>query len=230
MEIKPIYLVLAGGAALFLLKGNSGTSIISPGTTTPVNPGNTTGLTDQQIITSVPYDGGGGVNYLTKIYPAMLRLRPDVGNPNYRLTDAEAQQYMNNYLTLRQALPTWNNFPDILDRARSHWKQYGVSQKLTFLPISPTDGTAYVPPPTPVKSSGGGFFGKLLKVVTSVIPAILGTETAADLSAEEQAMLIEGSGVAIEVLNIFIENGDSQQQFEAMAASDKVQDVLTQII
>src|SRR5579862_9280055 len=100
----------------------AGTAVNSSGI--PVSP---TGVWNQQW-------------YLTYQYPAMAALDPNILNPNYVMSDAEAQQYINNYYDLSpqflNAAPAyWGTTP--LNRARYHWRSFGAPEKRTFLPLVP---------------------------------------------------------------------------------------------
>lgn len=78
-------------------------------------------------------------------YPAHQLVNPNISVSSYQMTDAEAQQYLNNYLDLKQ----WANTPGIKDNkdhtfasplaaARWHWNTYQPGEQRTFLPMMPT--------------------------------------------------------------------------------------------
>lgn len=78
-------------------------------------------------------------------YPAHVAVNPNISVSAYQMTDAEANQYLNNYLDIKQ----WANTPGIKDNkdhtftsplaaARWHWNTYQPGEQRTFLPMMPT--------------------------------------------------------------------------------------------
>lgn len=155
--------------------------------------------------------------YLTYQYPAILQMYPNVGNPNYKMSDSEAAQYISNYLDLQQVWADQNNFKGgwdnahtLPDFARSHFKKYGIPEKRTFTPLVPSRSIAYVAPP---KTENGGFFtsignfiSKGANVVTSVIPyvaAFAGTNDQITLSPTDKEILLNGGGIMINIFDLY---------------------------
>lgn len=138
-------------------------------------------------------------------YPAMLAANPNVGNPNYRLTDAEANQYLQNYLDLAQGLQLEaTNGMTIQDAARRHWTNHGVAEKRTFLPLMPQDKTPFVPPPANNNASSGSWITSALGIATSVV-GLLGPGDVT-LNQREAEVLINGGAILKNILPLFSED------------------------
>jgi hypothetical protein len=168
--------------------------------------------------------------YLTYQYPAMLAANPNIGNPNYQLTSADAAQYLANYLELQQWLPTVvpsSRFSSQLQALQWHWTTWGVPSKWTFLPLVPPKRDAYVAAPVnsnavPVAgssakvtvnptaaaaSSGGNWVSAALPVVTTLI-GLLGPGDN-QLNNDDVAVLFNGGGVIKEMLPLFYNDSRS---------------------
>lgn len=162
-----------------------------------------------------------GDNYEKIIYPAMLAYNPNVGNPNYTLTEAEARTYWNNYRDLREGGVNWFN-GDHIAAARDHWHTNGVPEKRTFLPLNPPTTAPYIGPPvTPNSSGGGSFWSKALGVATSVLDIILGDQSDARLN-DREVELIANSGVVIKQILPFYYNADLELAGRIDAKLDQV--------
>lgn len=213
-------MMLYGGVAvaafLLLNKSKNTTPILKTNTGTSITP--TSPVSNTVTPTGTYSDPNANVliskeSGLTNAqYAAMLAQNPNIANPNYRLTDAEATQYLNNYLDLRQELPNWVKSGHIgsgtlLDAAREHWKEFGAVVKMTFLPMNPPSARAYEPPPpqpatAATKTSGGGFWstiGKGLGVATSIV-GLFGDEK---LNDKELEILTTGSAILNDILPMF---------------------------
>lgn len=76
-------------------------------------------------------------------YPAHVAANPNISISAYQLTDAQAQQYLNNYTDVNG----WANnspansqgvkFTSPLNAARWHWNTYQPGEQRTFLPMMP---------------------------------------------------------------------------------------------
>lgn len=172
--------------------------------------------------------------YLAYQYPAMLAANPNVGNPNYTLTQAEASQYLANYLDLQQFFqnnaPGFNGVPksDVLASLQYHWKVFGVPEQRTFLPLMPQSNVPYVYPPVPAKPvSSGGFLsvlGDIAKIAAPVV-AILGIDDRR-LNAQEVEVLVSGSAIIKNILPFYL-NSDKQL---VTLIDNKVNELLTQYV
>lgn len=147
-----------------------------------------------------------GDNYEKIIYPAMLAANPNIGNPNYTLTDGEAQTYWNNYRDLREGAVNWFNGNHIL-AARDHWHTNGVPEKRTFMPLNPPTIAPYIGPPVSPKSGGSSFWSGVLGVATSVLDVVLGDGQDIRLS-DREVELIANSGAVIKQILPFYYNAD----------------------
>lgn len=196
---------------------NTGSTVPKPGTVL-TNPGQTN-VGGYNI--SIP----NGVDPNARIYPAggtfantitygqyavAQQLNPNNGNPNYTLTDSEAQQYLQNYLDLQQGLPAWvGHVPGINtlnDAARDHWKKYGAAEKRIFTVLTPPSTVAFIPaPPNPntSTSSGGGksWISSALGIAGSII-SLFGADDPI-LNDYEAEILITGSAILSDILPMF---------------------------
>lgn len=180
-----LYVALAGVGAYFLLSGSGSpvTAALSTAQSAAANLLNPSASPSVPAAQSYPWLISNApaippvfddIYYLTYIRPAMIAANPNVDNPNYQLTPTDQDNYMNNYLDLRQALPTWlgKTFPGnqkittLPQAIQRHWNIYGIPDQRTFLPLPWSTTANYVPPPVNTKSSGNGLFGTLLKVAT----------------------------------------------------------------
>jgi hypothetical protein len=235
-QISPLVIV-GGAAALYFLFGNSGSS--TPGTTSvnPITnalaqllPGSTT--TTQQIPTTYGINsgirGGDGSYFTCANYAQLLAVNPNLGNPNYVMTDTENGQYLANYLNLQQALPYWvgqkaidgTHPANILQAAQVHWRNYGCAAKMIFLPLEPPSGANYVPPPSAKKSSGSGILGTILKSVTIVAGAALtvaSAGTAAPLIAAGTSVALTAESAIHGVSDTLLNDSEVQLLFQGAA-------------
>lgn len=205
-----IGLAAAGGLFLFMNKGTAapGTSILSTGGSYPylILPGHP----------AVP-SAWNYQYYLQWIYPAMIAANPNVANPNYQLSQAELNQYLQNYSDLRGWLPTAvpHLFPNQNAALQFHWAHSGPTESRTFLPFLPTTTAPYTPPPANPNSSGGTpWYTTALSVAGSLIAlagrddfqdAIQSTEllAAPRLNDWECEVLISGSAIGLEILPFY---------------------------
>ena len=156
--------------------------------------------------------------YLTYQYPAILAANPNVGNPNYRLTDAEANQYLANYLDLQQAWadpgnhnnPGWDRANTAQDFARSHWRQWAIPDKRTFTLLVPSSTTNYNDPHT---ASNSGFFtsiGNFIKNNSGAIiqyapkvAALAGVNDTPTLNPRDRDTILNGSGIVLSIYEAY---------------------------
>lgn len=140
---------------------------------------------------------------------------PNLLNPNYQLTPTQLQNYYNNYLELRQAMPDWlKENPayggDLNKALQDHWRQYGCSFHWTFYPLTVPDKTVYVPPPSP-PDSGGSWLSSALKIAGSVVALVAGPNTNKDnippLTMGDMSILQNGSIVAMDIVPMFVDTG-----------------------
>lgn len=236
-SISPV-LLLGGAAAAYLLTrpatpgGNPVTNLVQsliPGSTTATQPMPTNVGVNTGQINSVR-----GV--LIANYAQLAQANPNLLNPNYQLTAAEAQQYYNNYPDLQtwfQTAAINKKFKGSIQAAmQNHWTNYGCAEKRIFIPLQPPSTIPYTPPPPNPKSSGSGILGSLLKVATVVAGGVVEIATAgaatplvaagtgALLSAEGQihgpsdilndaevAVLFQGAAILYDILP-FYASGD----------------------
>ncbi len=186
--MKQNEMLMLGGAGLvaYLLLGNktkstpSASTLLSSGSNGSTGPGSYTVDATHPPLT---FD----VNYYEKYqYPLLTQQNPNLLNPNYQLSQAEADQYLNNYTHLKQALPQWvpSLAPNLLEAVRRHWRLYGPQNKYSFMPFRPTDDVPYTPPPPAPNSSGSGWISDVLGIATSVV-ALLGVSDEAVLNDGE---------------------------------------------
>src|SRR5882724_4506833 len=203
MKTKEI-LLYGGGALLayeFFLKPKTtapGTTSVNP-ISTIFNPSPTTSPTGALIGINSGIKGGNGSFYTISNYNQLLAANPNLGNPNYQLTDAERTQYLNNYLDLQQGLPSWvgRKQPDgiipanIQQAAQEHWHFFGCAEKRIFLPMQPPSTGAYQPPPPNAGStSSGGSGSSWISVAGSVAVALVGLLGEADKLNDADCQLI----------------------------------------
>jgi hypothetical protein len=146
--------------------------------------------------------------YLTYQYPAMVAANPNITNPNYQMTAAEAQQYYNNYTQIQQWSATVipKPFPTLQAACQYHWKTYGVAQQMSFMPFTPPDIQGWTPPPANANTSGSSsVLSTALKVAATAAPyaAILlgvGAPPQNQLNDADVEILINGGGIALDIL------------------------------
>jgi hypothetical protein len=191
-KINPL-LIVGGGIAAYLLyeqyiKGQT-PAVTAPAVTTfnpvvPVTNAETQSVTAAEAGTTQVYGvnsgvkGGNGSFYTCANYDQLLALNPNLGNPNYVMTQAEANTYLSNYLDLQQALPTWVgqdtygfHVNTIYDAVTLHWKDYGCAEKRIFYPLVPPSNNNYIPPPP--KAASTSIWGTIAKVATIAAGGIL---------------------------------------------------------
>lgn len=227
-----LYVGLAG-AAYLLLKPKTTTPVLtssgypvvkSPGTSM-TNPGQTSANVPAGVDPNALISSTSGLTYGQ--YAAAQAQNSNIGNPNYNLTDAEAQQYMNNYIDLQQALPYWQKahvYNTAVEAGRGHWKSNGAAEKRSFLPMTENTAHIYVPAPENSNTSGSGggksFISSALGIAGSII-SLFGTVVPV-LSDYEAEVLITGSAIAKDILPMF------RNSHLYPAASDRMNDLLTQ--
>jgi hypothetical protein len=219
--MKSNTLLIAGGAvaAYFLF--------IKPKTTAVTTlPGGTTLPPGSPIPTTYGINGGySGPNAaVVSNYAQILAANPNIGNPNYQLTPAEAQQYAANYADISQGVATW---PGGLSQAnlQKHWSLYGCAQRRIFLPLQPPSTANFIPPVNNPNSSGGSssWVGSAIGTIGSIALAILGT-SGEKLNNAECQLLITGGLVIKDILPMYAQNNP---QYVDMATA-KLNDLLTQ--
>lgn len=149
--------------------------------------------------------------YLASIYPAMKIQDPNILNPSYTLTAAEAQQYYNNYSDLQQWFKQMGSTHvpgcatgDLTCTMQYHWKLYGVPEQRTFLPLVPPDGiSVYVPPPSNKSSSGGSSTISSIISVVGTVAALFGVDRLNDKDLE---IIFTGSALAKQILPLYNNN------------------------
>lgn len=220
-----LLLASVGAAGLYFLSSST------PGVTSPVSAplaasGNT-GYPYPILPGAPPIPATWNLSYyLTYEYPAMLAANPNIGNPNYQLTQAEANQYFNNYLELQQWEVTVvpKPFANLLIAMQYHWHTYGVAQQYSFTPFLPTKNVNWTPPPVNKNASGSStqsWIGTALSIATTVA-AILSPPPV--LNHAEAEVLINGSAIGLNILPMFYEATNGY----ASAAMGKMEDLLTQ--
>lgn len=190
--MKTMDYVLLGGGALLILP-----SLLKTTGTNPAGSLTTSNAPAAPAVFSTAY-------YLQYQYPAMLAANPNIGNPSYTLTPAEANQYLSNYLDIAQWAGTVvpKQFPTTQAAAQYHWKTYGVAEKRTFLPLIPQDRSTYTPAQSNGNTSGGGdWVGEALQIAGTVA-AFFGT-TDLLLNNKEAEVVITGSAVAMGILPFY---------------------------
>lgn len=168
--------------------------------------------------------GGSGSFYTVANYQQLLQANPNLGNPNYQLTQAERNQYIANYSDLQTGIATW---PGGITPAnvQRHWNVYGVPEQRIFLPLQPPSTAAWIAPPSnPASSGGSSTFSSILGVATTVLGLILGPSKDEKLNDKDLELLFTGAYVIYEILPLYAESDPAL----TMAIKDKLTDVLTQ--
>lgn len=161
--------------------------------------------------------------YQQWIYPAMLQQNPNVGNSNYTLSQAELNQYLQNYSDLRGAIPSMvpHPFPNQNAFLQDHWKHNAVAEQRSFLPFLPTTTAPYTPPPANPNTSGGGSFWSTAGQIAMAVVAIAGPGDPL-LNDYEAEILICGGYTAKQILPFYYKDQT------ALAAESKLDELLTQ--
>lgn len=216
-----ILIIGAAAAAVFVLPklmGSSGSSILPSSTSsTSAQPGATTSvpgvvqaygtyvlqgappppsqwLAGSWPTISKPY-------YLQYEYPAHQKINPNIVNSGYTMTDAEAQQYLNNYADINQ----WANstaanggvhqWGSALNAAKKHWQTFQPAEQRTFLPLVPPFTGVWVPPVsnpnTSTSSSGSSWVSTALTIGTTLV-GLLGPNDAAFTDADLEIIATGG--------------------------------------
>lgn len=210
-----LYIGAAGVAAYFLLKGgNSPQSLLTPGyAPTYVPPGTAAPVTSPTAYpTNYGINGGYVGNSAANVanYAQLVAANPNLANSNYQLSSLDAQQYLNNYADLQTGLAAQSGgaSPQNIQR---HWSTYGVPERRIFLPLVGPSGAPYHAPPTPPKSSGGGFFSifpSILGAAAKILPAVLGPNDIV-ISPVDAEILLTG-GYFVKNILPFYRNVDKQ--------------------
>ena len=207
-------MVGAAGIGLFLLTRKSPATTLS--TTTSVA---TAGAPPAPTSYNQAY-------YLQYQYPAMVAQDPNITNPNYTLTQAQANQYLQNYLELQQWITTVvpKPFATQLAALQYHWKTYGVALKYTYLPLIPPKNANWTPPPANANSSGSSStFSTILGAATSII-ALLGDKQR--LNDADLELLFNGCAVAKNIVPLYMK-ADPRM---SVLINQKMDEVLTDYI
>lgn len=207
--VSPLLIAGIGVGALYLLSSNSNplASIIPTGNSASIIPGGTT-TTQTQL-----YGVNNGTGVVSN-YAQLVVADPNLGNPNYQMTDNEVAQYLANYLDLQQGLPSWIGHkqhngvtPKTLQQAAQvHWTTFGCAEKRIFLPLQPPSNKPYVPPPKNAKSSGSGssWIGPTISAVGTIVASLLGPgEPDPVLNDGELQVLFTGGKVLKDILPMF---------------------------
>lgn len=235
-----LYVGLGLGGYLLLTGGLSSLTSIIPGTTAATTPGagavsagvpNVVQLGGTYVLSGSPAPPSSfptGLwqtvknGYYTQYeYPAHLLVNPNVGQSSYTLTDAEATQYLNNYLDVKQFAQSATSvkaYGSALAAAKYHWHTYQPGEQRTFLPMMPTfTGTfssvqiaAGINPNAPAQSSSGGssWVGTALSIAGSVI-ALLGPNDA-QLNKGEVMVLATSGAVLKQILPYYYNTDQSK--------------------
>lgn len=224
--MKTNEMLMIGGAAVaaYLLLNKSG-GITAPtgintgtGTSSILNPGGTTAIAGkvpvQQVLPGIvstatvptPPTNFDQTYFLTYVYPIAIASNPNLTNPNYQLSPTELNQYAANYLTIRQGVATWtSNGGNLNLNLQSHWRQYGVAQKLIFIPFLPTNTTPYVPPVSTSTTSGSGSsFGSILGDIgkgVALVSALAGVSD--DVTPLELQVIATGAVIAKDLIPMY---------------------------
>lgn len=167
-----------------------------------------------------------GDNYEKIIYPAMVRANPNIANPNYTLTPAEANQYLNNYLDIKQGTINWFN-GDHTKAAQEHWHTNGVPEKRTFLPLNPPSVIPYSGPPVGDAGGGGNFLSGALKVITSIADIIVGDQNQVQPTQGDIDVIVNSAAVLKALLPYFYNTPDGKK---ALAIEDKMTELLNKYV
>jgi hypothetical protein len=193
MDTKTLMLLGGGGVALYLLTNNNAATTTTP---TVTNPQGLVGINS-----GLP--GGNGSYDTVANYSDLLAAVPNLGNPNYQMTPAELNQYLANYLDLRQGLATWSGGLSP-HNIQYHWTNGGCAQKRIFLPLQPPSMAAFVPPPPSSGSSWTSWIGPVLQVAGTVVEAVAGVDNPKyDLTAGEIEVLITGAAILKDILPFY---------------------------
>lgn len=209
---------VGGGVAAFMLLSKGGLSALSFGPKTNAAPGT--------LVPNAPAPPSvySQAYYNAYQYPAMIAANPNVSNPNYQLTGAEANQYLQNYMDIAQWSRTFNNKTP-QQAAQYHWTTYGVAERRTFMPLIPQDLTPYTPPPANKNASSGNSFSSILGTVASVAIAFAGTESNR-LNNADVDLIFKGSAIIKEILPMY---ASSDLQL-TRAIDDRLNNVLSDYI
>jgi len=223
-NINP-WILVGGAAAIYFLTRpasapgtvpSTGITSIIPGLNNVIPGSGATSAANVGVNSGVK--GGNGSFYTVANYAALLAANPNLGNPNYQMTDAEAQQYLANYSDLQTGLPTWIGHPDVggntvtslNQAAREHWKYYGCAEKRIYLPLQPPSTAAFIPPPVnnQAKSGGGSsWIGSAISTVGSIALALLGNQSASVpvLNDGEVNVLVTGAAIVKKILPFYLQ-------------------------
>jgi hypothetical protein len=216
----------AGVAAYFLLGQSSSTTATVPGTTTnllsSLLPSTTAtssvpaGYVPIQVVLPTVSTVGNVPTppatynqqyFATYIYPVAIAFNPNLTNPNYHLTTAELNQYAANFPGMAQTVAAWtSNGGNLMLNLQSHWTQYGVAQKLIFIPFLPINNGAAQPPAVNAKAKSGNVLTDALSVVsvaTPILLKVLGPDPDPQLNYAEVELLMNGSYIAKSILPFF---------------------------
>lgn len=152
--------------------------------------------------TIVPGSPGDHTHDPVSTYAQAVAENPNTLNSNYVMTDAEAQQLLNNYLDLRQGLVTggWNK--NILQAARDWWKLHGVAEKRVFVPLLVPSTAPYVPAPSNSNSSGSSsWVGSALSIAGTIL-AFFGVDDN-KLNDTEIEILFTSAAIAKDILPLY---------------------------
>lgn len=167
--------------------------------------------------------------FFTWELPAHIKVNPNVGVQSYTLTDTEAAQLMANF----SDIATWANgdgktalkVSSPYDACRYWWHTYGVSDRRTFLPMTPKFLGAYVPvvqPAKPATSGSGSWVSTALGIAGSVV-ALLGPNDP-PLNAMDQQLLFTSAAVINEILPFYYKTNKKL----AVPINDRLQSLLKQ--
>jgi hypothetical protein len=206
--------------ALYLFTRQS--TVINPATGAPV----TTSAGGTPTTYGIGVPGVGPHAETVANYAALVAANPNLANPNYQLTAAEAQQYAANYLDISQGVATW---PGGLSQAnlQKHWTLFGAPYQRIFIPLVPPSGAPYIPVQQNPNSSGGGgssWVSSALSIAGTILPAILGNDP--KLNNAEVQMLMTGACIIKDILPMYRQrNGPAVDQIGA-----RLTDLLTQYV
>lgn len=205
--------LLVGGAALglYLLLGRNSSST-SPLTalTKTLLPGGTSGNGASPVVPNAPALTPLAWNeayYNSYQYPQLVANNPNLQNPNYQLTDADASNYLNNYLELQQ----WVQNADVKKKFGNnkaalqwHWTTYGVPYHYSFVPFTPPKNVQWTPPPVNKNSSGNSsmFTTILGDVATVAVAALAGDEPL--LNDAEINLVLTSAAVTKKILPFYL--------------------------
>lgn len=215
----PMWVWIAGGVgALYIYATDTGVSV-SQAATNVVNSGTNlvnSGTTYPYLVPGAPaLPPAFDQQYVDQfILPAMIQANPNVGNPNYVLTQTDASNYMANYVQVAQ----WANNPATLNQPNNptrsvlvacqiHWHLYGVPQKMTFLPLPWTDPQQWIPAPSNPKGAGGsntlGWVATLGTIALGVLKILGPNDPEPVLDDEGIQIVVCGAAIAKDLLPMF---------------------------